>query len=155
MNFAYKTLFSEWRECTEKEARDYAIKTWRNIQTMTDQERLNYVLTKKVKGITLTLAEVRGWEKPAIIEKTIDVKDSPLQYQFHFKKAANIKQKQSNLPDKEIRKKLNQLAREQLKLGLLKDICFDMQVCKIEKWDYLEYLKELRILIDNFILERV
>ena len=35
---------------------------------------------------------------------------------------------------------LNRLAREQLKLRLMQDINIDIQVCKLERIDYKEYL---------------
>jgi len=52
--------------------------------------------------------------------------------------------------DKETRLVLNRKAREELKLRLLADIRFDIEVCKIEGWDYLEYLHELKELIGSF-----
>jgi len=48
-------------------------------------------------------------------------------------------------------KVLNTLAREQTKLKLMQDILFDLQVCELEKWDKLEYLLDLKKLIDSFI----
>lgn len=55
-----------------------------------------------------------------------------------------------NAPEAD-RKALNTLAREQLKLKLLNDIRLDIEVCKIENWDYREYLSELKEIIDSFI----
>lgn len=49
----------------------------------------------------------------------------------------------------ETRKALNRLAREQIKLRLLADIRFDLAVCEIEGWDKLEYLNELKSMIDD------
>lgn len=49
----------------------------------------------------------------------------------------------------EARKALNRLAREQIKLRLLADIRFDLAVCEIEGWDKLEYLNELKSMIDD------
>lgn len=49
----------------------------------------------------------------------------------------------------ESRKALNRLAREQIKLRLLADIRFDLAVCEIEGWDKLEYLNELKNMIDD------
>lgn len=50
-------------------------------------------------------------------------------------------------------KELNRLAREQMKQRILKDILFDMQICKLEGWDCTEYIKELqellKFMIDN------
>ena len=51
--------------------------------------------------------------------------------------------------DKETRLALNRKAREELKLKILADIRFDIEVCKIEGWDYLEYLHELKELIES------
>lgn len=52
--------------------------------------------------------------------------------------------------DQETRKALNRKAREGLKLILLTDLRVDIEVCKIEGWDYLEYLHELKELIGSF-----
>lgn len=49
----------------------------------------------------------------------------------------------------ETRKALNRLARKQIKLRLLADIRFDLAVCEIEGWDKLEYLNELKSMIDD------
>ena len=46
---------------------------------------------------------------------------------------------------------LNRLAREQLKLRLMQDINIDIQVCKLERIDYREYLLELKNIIDGFL----
>lgn len=45
---------------------------------------------------------------------------------------------------------LNRLAREQMKLKLLADIRTDLIVCEIEGWDKMEYLNELKELINSF-----
>lgn len=49
----------------------------------------------------------------------------------------------------ETSKALQKLARESMKLQLLRDIMADMAVCEIEGWDKLEYLEDLRHLIDS------
>ena len=49
----------------------------------------------------------------------------------------------------ETRKALNRLAREQIKLRLLADIRFDLAVCEIEGWNKLEYLNELKSMINE------
>lgn len=54
------------------------------------------------------------------------------------------------IPDTpEARKALNHKAREQMKCRLLADIRFDLAVCEIEGWDKLEYLNELKSMIDD------
>lgn len=50
---------------------------------------------------------------------------------------------------KEGPKAFNRLAREQMKRRLLADILADMQVCEFEGWDKLEYLNELREMLDG------
>lgn len=55
----------------------------------------------------------------------------------------------SNDPEK--RKALNRLAREQMKLKLMQDIMFDITVCRIDGFDYKEYLCELKEIIDGFL----
>lgn len=45
---------------------------------------------------------------------------------------------------------LNRLAREQMKLRLMQDIRMDLIVCEIEGWDKMEYLNELKELINSF-----
>ena len=49
--------------------------------------------------------------------------------------------------DSETRKALNKLAREQLKVRLLADIAQVLMICKLEGWEYKEYIKELKGLI--------
>lgn len=49
----------------------------------------------------------------------------------------------------EERKALQTLAREQLKLKLLKDIEQDILVCSLEGWDYKSFLDELITLIQG------
>lgn len=44
---------------------------------------------------------------------------------------------------------LNRLAREKMKERILRDIRVDLQVCEIEGWDKMEYLSELRELING------
>ena len=48
---------------------------------------------------------------------------------------------------------LNRLARESMKLRLLNDIRVDMEVCKLEGVSQLEYLNELKEIIDSFLVK--
>lgn len=45
--------------------------------------------------------------------------------------------------------RLNQLAREQMKLKLLTDINIDLTICEIEGWDKKEYIQDLKNLLDD------
>lgn len=55
------------------------------------------------------------------------------------------------LVGKDAPRMLNKLAREQMKERLMRDILADMTVCELEGWDRVEYLNELKELIDSFI----
>ena len=48
---------------------------------------------------------------------------------------------------------LQRKAREQMKTILMQDILTDITVCKIEGWPYLDYLHELKQLIDGFLVK--
>lgn len=48
------------------------------------------------------------------------------------------------------RRKLNELARHQLIRKLYADILMDMQVCKLEGWDQLEFIHQLQDLLNSF-----
>lgn len=48
----------------------------------------------------------------------------------------------------EARKALNSLAREKMKYRLLADIRVDLVICELEGWDKLEYLNELKDMIN-------
>lgn len=49
----------------------------------------------------------------------------------------------------EARKALNRLAREKMKYRLLADISLDLVICDMEGWDKLEYLAELKEMINT------
>lgn len=48
-------------------------------------------------------------------------------------------------------KALNEFARHKMYVKILQDIKFDITVCKLENWDYKQYLYQLRDLIDSII----
>jgi len=50
---------------------------------------------------------------------------------------------------KDDRRVMNDAARAKLKENLLKDITVDLMICKIEGWDYRQYIAELHALIDG------
>lgn len=51
--------------------------------------------------------------------------------------------------------RLNRLAREQMKAKLLNDILLDMTICQLEEWNVIEYLQELKELIDSIINKEI
>jgi len=48
-------------------------------------------------------------------------------------------------------RKLNELAREQMKTRLLADILMDMEICKLEGWSVTEYLTDIVNLLKKHI----
>lgn len=44
---------------------------------------------------------------------------------------------------------VNELARQEFKHRILNDILFDLMVCEIEGWSKLEYINEIRCLINS------
>lgn len=46
-------------------------------------------------------------------------------------------------------KALNQLAREQIKEILLRDLTMDLMICKVEGWDFKEHISEIKELVDD------
>ena len=56
---------------------------------------------------------------------------------------------------KETSKALNDLARHQMITKLYADIIRDMQVCELEDWDKLEYIKMLQDLLNSFTKKEV
>lgn len=55
--------------------------------------------------------------------------------------------------EKETAKALNDLARHELYLRILQDIRVDIEVCKLEGWDFKEHLRNLKSMIDGFLKE--
>lgn len=53
------------------------------------------------------------------------------------------------LGDEETRKQYNRFARETMKYRLLRDIRVDLQICELEGWSKIEYLDELREMINQ------
>ena len=51
-------------------------------------------------------------------------------------------------------RKLQELARHQMIQRLYTDILTDMQICEIEGWDKLEYLRQLQEVINGFFERR-
>lgn len=46
---------------------------------------------------------------------------------------------------------MNELARKQMIRRLLADILIDINVCKLEGWDYKEYINEIKFEIDRLV----
>lgn len=51
-------------------------------------------------------------------------------------------------------RKLQELARHEMILRLYKDILMDMEICEVEGWDKLEYLRQLQEVINGFFERR-
>jgi hypothetical protein len=61
-----------------------------------------------------------------------------------------LRQNKTEEVDLDTRKTLNSLARHKMITRLYADILVDMQICEIEGWDKLEYINELKSLINSF-----
>lgn len=57
--------------------------------------------------------------------------------------------KQDPMINQDVRKKVNILARNKFKEKLLKEIEFDLMVCRLEGWSTESYINELKSLIDD------
>lgn len=55
------------------------------------------------------------------------------------------------IPDKETARALNDLARHQATMRILADIRMDMEICELEGWNKLEYINQLKQLLDSLI----
>jgi hypothetical protein len=51
--------------------------------------------------------------------------------------------------------RLNDLHREQMKRKILADILIDMEVCRLEGWDIMQYPTELRELMNDIIERKI
>ena len=49
----------------------------------------------------------------------------------------------------ETRKKMQELARHQMICRIHADILMDMQICEVEGWDKMEYITQLRSLLNT------
>lgn len=52
--------------------------------------------------------------------------------------------------DEQTLRKFNKLCREEMKKKLLADILVDLTICELEGWDKLEYLDDIKDLINGF-----
>ena len=57
------------------------------------------------------------------------------------------------LETQECAKALNELARHQAICKIQSDILIDMQICELEGWDRMEYIRQLQILLNSFTKE--
>jgi len=94
-----------------------------------------------------------GEQKTALVKIDTSVEKNQFLDGLANKKTEEIKKadvKEKQVIDENYRLTMNRLAREQLKHKLLADITMDLQICKIEGWNYKQYLQELKDLIDGF-----
>ena len=55
-----KPIFGDWKTVSKKEALDFAIWLYKNITTMIDDEKVEYINKNKIKGIQFTKEELIG-----------------------------------------------------------------------------------------------
>lgn len=67
-----------------------------------------------------------------------------------IEKIEPVKEKKpAQIIDENYCKTVNELARKKFEMRLLADIRIDLMVCELEGWDKLEYIKELKELINS------
>jgi len=147
MAYISSSFSSDWKECSESNAIEYATHLFHSITTMDEDKRFDYILENRVKGVDLTVQQLRAGrntDKRKIPPKTLKIVSL-----FEEPK----KQQQDPMQDKANRQTLNNLAREQLKAKLLIDISIDMQICELEGWSKSEYLIGLHNMLNEIILQ--
>ena len=102
--------------------------------------------------ITNGKSPISGQQKRALlkVKPTIRKKDKPVLDSKSDNHKINELEKEYVFPAKSV----NELARARFKEQLLKDIMFDMMVCEIEGWDKLDYINELKSLINSINTNR-
>lgn len=139
----YKSIFGNTAKYTYEEALEQARSVFKQINTSNTLDRLNW----KFSNYNFTLEEIL-WNN-----KTEDLEKVDLETSIKSKEPiTNIKNtwKKNYTIEKWAWKELNKLAREQMKLKLLKDITMDLQICEIEWFDKMEYINDLSNLINSF-----
>lgn len=66
---------------------------------------------------------------------------------------ADLSKIQINGNEKEVEMALEKLAREQTKHLILKDVLFDINVCKLMGIEYKDYIKDIINMLSEFIKE--
>ena len=80
-----------------------------------------------------------------IITQDFKTEDANINLEKNIKKI-NSKDK---IIDKKTAKTANELARKKFREKLLQDIRVDLMICEIEGWDKLEYIREIKNLINS------
>lgn len=139
-----KSLYAtEWTECDQTKAIEYATHLFHSITTMEDQDLVEYIKQNRVKGIELTAEQLRANKQTD--KRTIAKHEPKMVSLFDSPKPAQADPMQDPIN----RKILSTLAREQLKTKLLTDINIDLQICELEGWSKQEYLLELQNMINE------
>ena len=60
MKIEIKPLFDGWKEVTEEQALEYAKTLYKNITTKVDDEKVIYINTNRIRGITFTKEQLEG-----------------------------------------------------------------------------------------------
>ena len=97
-----------------------------------------------LNGQKRALLKVKKNLKNVLTEKNIDIVEK-------VEKKINSKNK---IIDKTTANAANQLARKKFEEKLLQDIKIDLVICEIEGWDKLEYIEELKNLINNLVQQK-
>jgi len=153
-----KSTFSGWNIASKEAAMEFAkFKLYRlrhdcgNTFKITDEERIK-ILNSFLQGVSFTIQEIdAAVQEQALEEKHRENIASPQEVieKAHVPKE-ETKAKVETM-HKDVPRRMQILAREQIKTKLLADLAMDLEICKLEGWDMKEYILELHQLIDSFI----
>lgn len=96
----------------------------------------------RLKGGRKGLLKVKTTKKQQNNPSSIAIKKKELP-------AKPLKNKGNTSTPQDVAQPLNQLARAKFKEKLMQELLFDLTVCKLEGWDYTEYVGQLKQLIDE------
>lgn len=135
MNEKWKIInlvwYDEWLISNGKSRFDEGFET----RTVTTEQLVNY-----------------GFSHDEILQysKSFQPSEPQKKEQKKTEKEEEKEEKPYRMPNPLERYKINQLARYNLKVHILKDLLFDMTVCDIEGWDKTEFLTQLKDLLNSF-----
>ena len=143
MEIQIKTHFQDWKTVDRDTAIRYV--NGLNFNYKSKEEFIEKIEKNKLKGIKVLELIPDFWERKNIYKPIIKPKIETV-----ARKNITEKIQELSFENAEHRKKLHFLAREQLKLKLLQDLRLDLEICKLEGWDYKVYLDELLEILLQF-----
>ena len=145
-----KGHFGDWQKVTEIEALNYARYLFQSMQAAKSDKKRAELVNRYIKGIEFSLEELKS--RPAAAKKN---KTSEHTTPKKPKKNDNADKKVTfDQMTKEERYQYNQNCRHMTIARLYKEILFDMEICKIEGWDSMEYIRMIRKAVNGIAKRR-